>query len=51
MAMEPLLRGVADLYERVGFEVLHNQTDVGFITSDNPVIYFDPDLPDASVRP
>lgn len=51
LAMEPLLKGVAQLYERIGFEVLHNQTDVDFITSDNPVVYFDPDLPDASLRP
>lgn len=51
MAMEPLLKGVADLYERIGFEILHNHTDMDFITSDNPVVYFDPDPSEADLRP
>lgn len=36
------MRKFGDLTRTLGFEVLLNQTDVPFITSDNPVAYFDP---------
>lgn len=35
----------------LGFEVLHNRTGRPFITSDNPVSWFDPHVPEARRRP
>lgn len=35
----------------LGFEVLHNRTARPFITSDNPVSWFDPRVPEARRRP
>jgi len=44
-----------DRFERVvsflGFQIVHNETDVDFITTDNPVIYFDPSMPEQKVQP
>lgn len=51
LAMPPLMQGFAGVLERIGLEVVHNHTAEGFITSDNPVIYFDPTVEAASLRP
>lgn len=40
-----------DLCFRMGFEVLHNVTGVPFITSDNPVCFYDPDKQAHTRRP
>lgn len=50
-AMPHLLKGISQLFNRIGFEVLHNTSTEDFITSDNPVIYFDPDRPESQIRP
>jgi Protein of unknown function (DUF4238) len=50
-AMPALARGFAIVLDQLQFEVVHNRTDVSFLTSDNPVIYFDPTVPDAKVLP
>ena len=42
------MRRFADLTLRLGFEIFRNETDADFITSDNPVAYFDPS--DAGIR-
>lgn len=39
------MRRFADMSRLLGFEVIANDTDVHFITSDNPVSYFDPTPP------
>jgi len=36
------LRSFGDLCFQIGCEVLHNETDLPFITSDNPVCIYDP---------
>lgn len=50
-AMAEMLRGIGSLYERLGFAVIHNTTDRHFLTSDNPVLWFDPAVPFAEQRP
>jgi len=50
-AMPYIIRGVGELLDRIGIEVVQNDTDVPFLTSDNPVIWFDPSLPEAKMRP
>jgi hypothetical protein len=50
-AMSDLARGFSIVVDHLGFEVVHNKTDVSFLTSDNPVTYFDPTVPEASVLP
>ncbi len=50
-AMVHIIQGVGDLLGRIGIEVVHNDTDVPFLTSDNPVIWFDPSLPEDEMRP
>ncbi|MDB5447615.1 MAG: hypothetical protein JWQ97_2932, partial [Phenylobacterium sp.] len=49
--MPAMLKAMGRLYEAIGFEVVHNETDDDFITSDNPVVYFDPDVPEADMLP
>jgi hypothetical protein len=50
-AMGHLAKGFGIVLDHVGFEVIHNGTDVSFLTSDNPVVCFDPTMPEASVLP
>lgn len=45
MAMPHLLQEIGGIAEKLHYDVLHNETDTDFITSDNPVIYFDPTVP------
>jgi hypothetical protein len=49
--MPAALRGVGTVMGRLGFRVLRNRTAIPFLTSDNPVIYFDPSAADSHLRP
>ena len=42
LAMADLAKGVARIIDTIGVEILENHTSEKFITTDNPVIYFDP---------
>jgi hypothetical protein len=44
-AMEAELRGLGKLYSMLGIVAVHNATTRPFLTSDNPVLWFDPSLP------
>lgn len=50
-AMPDLARGFSIVLDHLGFEVLHNKTDVSLLTSDNPVVCFDPTVPEGGVLP
>jgi len=50
-AMVAMVRSMDKLYERLGFTVLHNTTKREFLTSDNPVLWFDPSLPFLEQKP
>src|SRR6266498_3638904 len=50
-AIPDLSRGFGTVLDSLGFEVLHNKTKIGFLTSDNPVIYFDPTVPEGKILP
>jgi hypothetical protein len=50
-AMPDLAKGFSIVLDQLGFEVLHNKTGVSVLTSANPVICFDPTVPEASVLP
>jgi len=50
-AMVTMLQGLARLWEFVGLEVVHNTTTESFATSDNPVVYFDPDVREERILP
>jgi hypothetical protein len=50
-AMPHLARGFGKVLDYIGFEVLHNKTNVTFLTSDNPVVCFDPTVPEGRVLP
>lgn len=50
-AMPTLIRGFGHVLDCLEFELVHNETDVSFLTSDNPVVYFDPTVRDERVLP
>ena len=50
-AMVDMLRGTAAVFDRIGIGALHNSTGVPFLTSDNPVVWFDPSVQDELMRP
>lgn len=44
-AMAAMLKGMGELFSMMGFAAVHNGTERQFLTSDNPVVWFDPSLP------
>ncbi|BCF89098.1 DUF4238 domain-containing protein [Paraburkholderia largidicola] len=50
-AMVDLIQGMGPLYRMLGISAVHNNTGRPFLTSDNPVIWFDPSLPFNLQRP
>jgi hypothetical protein len=51
LAMNENFREMGNLCFRLGFEVLHNRTETPFLTSDNPVCYYDPRRTPSARRP
>lgn len=45
------LNDMGKLFATLSFDVLHNASDHAFLTSDNPVIYYDPRIPASAMRP
>ena len=45
LAMADLAKGVGTIIDAIGFEILENHTSEAFVTTDNPVVYFDPTVP------
>lgn len=43
--MLPAVKGTYNIMNLIGIGILHNQTKIPFLTSDNPVIWLDPSLP------
>lgn len=50
-AMPHMLNGFARVLEYLGFSIVRNETSIPLITSDNPVVYFDPSTPEDQLRP
>lgn len=44
-AMGTMMQGLGKLYSMLGIAAVHNATARPFLTSDNPVLWFDPSLP------
>lgn len=49
--MVDAIRGLGPLIDALGFVSVRNSTLTPYMSSDNPVVYFDPRVPDAEVRP
>ncbi|RMB55851.1 uncharacterized protein DUF4238 [Sphingomonas sp. PP-CE-3A-406] len=49
--MARALNDMGKLFATLSFDVLHNASDHAFLTSDNPVIYYDPRVPTPAMRP
>ena len=49
--MAEALNDIGKLFAALSFDVLHNATNQLFLTSDNPVIYYDPRVPALAMRP
>lgn len=50
-AMVHYIRGMEAVFNGIGIGALHNTTDIPFLTSDNPVVWFDPSVPEDAMRP
>lgn len=50
-SMVSMLQGIGELFSMMGFAAVHNTTTHTFLTSDNPVLWFDPLLPFEEQRP
>jgi hypothetical protein len=50
-AMTAMIEGIGQLYSMIGLVAVHNATTRPFLTSDNPVLWFDPSLPFDAQRP
>jgi Protein of unknown function (DUF4238) len=49
--IENMLVGIDLVFKQIGISALHNVTDIPYLTSDNPVVWFDPSVPEAEMRP
>ncbi len=50
-AMVHMVRGFGQVFDQMGFAALHNTTGIPFLTSDNPIVWFDPSVPDTELQP
>jgi hypothetical protein len=50
-AMADLAKGMEKIARSIGYEIIENRTSESFITSDNPVIYFDPTATERTLQP
>lgn len=50
-AMGPLAQGFGRIVDQLGFQIMHNEVGLSFITSDNPIVYFDPDVAEQDMLP
>jgi Protein of unknown function (DUF4238) len=50
-AIPHLIKSFTRVWDSLEFDVLHNETDINFLTSDNPVIFFDPTAPEEKIVP
>jgi hypothetical protein len=50
-AIPKIIKGYGQVLNLMGFCTLTNKTNVPFLTSDNPVIWFDPSVQDADLQP
>jgi hypothetical protein len=50
-AMPHMATALAQVFDMVGFEILENDTELEIVTSDNPLVYFDPTHAESDVQP
>lgn len=50
-AMAAMMKGLGQLYSSIGLIVVHNNTNRPFLSSDNPVIWFDSSVPFEEQQP
>jgi len=50
-AMVPVMQATGQVFNQMGFYSVHNKTKIPFLTSDNPVIWFNPSVKEADLRP
>jgi len=51
LAMPTLMKAMGLVFDRIGIGVLHNVTSIPFVTSDNPVVFFDPSALPEDMKP
>lgn len=49
--MPIMIKAMGEIYDRIGIGALVNKTSIPFLTSDNPVIWFDPSCQENHMRP
>ena len=50
-AMKAIMHGIGELVDSVGWAIVYNKTAIPFLTSDNPVAWYDSALPFAEQNP
>ena len=51
LAMPQMMSGVGRILDQIWLNVVFNETDIPFLTSDNPIIWFDPSISEKNMRP
>jgi uncharacterized protein DUF4238 len=51
LAMVELAKGVGRVIDALSYQILHNEAEDGFLTSDCPVCYFDPLVHERNLKP
>ncbi len=50
-AMPHIVQGIGKVFSRIGIVALHNKTAIPFLSSDNPVVWFDPSVQESNLQP
>jgi hypothetical protein len=50
-AMPQMVQEIGQIFSWIGIGVLHNKTTIPFLTSDNPVVWFDPSVQESDLQP
>jgi hypothetical protein len=49
--MKDTASGFATTVDRLGFQIVHLPSNMSIITSDNPIVYYNPDIDESIMRP
>lgn len=50
-AMASMMSGFAEIADAIGLEIIENKTNIPFISSDNPLVIYDPAISESALRP
>ena len=51
LAMPTMIGATLEILDKIGLDVIHNETEIPFLTCDNPLMWFDPSVQEEKMKP